>query len=148
MRRIEFKYGRCATIDDIRHLAENISPMEIAHLDPERRRTLRGELQYAAMNCRTYTVRLDGHLAGICFIRDLPDRREMAFTKTRYLTENRKITFARGITQLLNDLSGGETAAGRAGKPMYMHTPHGDSRSKEWFVKAGCVETENGLLCP
>lgn len=100
----------------------------------------------AVLRARVYQVRLDGRLAGMCFVHDLPDRREMAFTKTEWLVTERKIAFARGIPRLLRDLA--EHERGRDSKPMYMHVPEGDGRSAEWFVRAGCAMTDKGLLCP
>lgn len=148
MRRIPFEYRRQAQTAEIVELVRNISPLETEGMEPCIRDSLGGALLAAAAKCRTYSVRLSGRLAGVCFVEDRPDRREMAFTKTRYLTEERKFTFARGIPQLLADLARYEADGGRDGKPMYMHVPDGDERGKAWFVRAGCVETEDGLLCP
>ena len=147
-RRIPFEYRAPALDREIVELVRDLSPRETEGLEPCVRDTLGGALIVASKKCRTYSVRLDGRLAGVCFVEDRPDRRVMAFTKTRFLTEERKVTFARGIPQLLDDLARGEAARRRGGKPMYMHVPEGDERSKAWFVRAGCVETEHGLLCP
>ena len=106
---------------------------------------------------RRYAVYLDGRLAGVAFVHERTGRdgrayRDMCFTKTRYLAEERRITFARTIPQLMADLDRHERAAiGDAeadAKPLYMHTPDGDGRSKAWFLKCGCVEDEHGLRCP
>ena len=145
---IPFEYHAPALDREIVELVRDLSPLETEGLEPCVRDTLGGALIVASKKCRTYSVRLDGRLAGVCFVEDRPDRRVMAFTKTRFLTEERKVTFARGIPQLLDDLARGEAARRRDGKPMYMHVPEGDERSKAWFVRAGCVETEHGLLCP
>ena len=143
-----FSYARNAQRSEIWELVRSISPMETEGLPPEVRDTLCASLIRAAAECRTYSAYLDGRLAGICFVRDLADRREMCFAKTRYLTEERKIAFALGVPRLLRDLAEMESMARRDAKPMYMHVPEGDTRSKEWFVRAGCTETEGGLLCP
>ena len=143
-----FRYRRGATRGDLAELAREISPMETEGMDEGLRWTLEGLFMTLAARERTYTVRLDGRLAGVCFIADKADRREMAFTKTRYLTDERRVAFARGIPQLLRDLAEREREAGRDGKPMYMHVPEGDAKSEAWFVRAGCERTEKGLRCP
>ena len=145
---IPFEYSIGATEDDCRELARRISPMEIEALSGEEREMLPELLCSERRRCRTYTVRLGGRLAGICFVEDRDGRREMAFTKTRYLTEERRVAFARGIPQLVEDLQRAESDAGHGGKPMYMHVPEGDGRSKEWFLRCGFTETDKGLLCP
>ena len=146
MERMPFEYRRCARRAEIAELAREIAPMEVAGMKPREIASVGGMLMAAAAKCRTYVVRLGGRLCGICFVEDREDRREMAFTKTRHLVEDRKVAFARGIPQLLADLAAHEAEAGRDAKPMYMHAP--DARSREWFVRAGCAETERGLLCP
>ena len=100
----------------------------------------------AVVRQRVYKVYLDGRLAGMCFVSDLPDRREMAFTKTEWLVTERPIAFARSIPALFAALA--EHERGRDTKPMYMHVPEGDERSAAWFVRAGCKMTDRGLLCP
>ena len=154
MRRSPFSYMRGARVIDVLSLADDLSPLETeqvrARLGDEAARPerIKGMLLHAAAVSRTYVAEIDRKLAGICFIRDVGGRREMAFTKTRYLTERRKITFARSVGALLRDLARLEAACGRDGAPMYMHTPEGDVASRDWFVRAGCVETPMGLRCP
>lgn len=143
-----FTYRRNAREEELRELCREISPLETAGLSVRERRALPGLVLSAARKCRTYVVRIDSRLAGVCFVDDFADRREMAFTKTRYLTEERRLTFAKEIWRLLVDLARFEREAGRDAKPMYMHVPDGDERSAAWFVRAGCVLTERGLLCP
>lgn len=144
-----FSYSAPARIAELQELAAAIAPMELRGCSEAfAQNVLPGLLLATAARSRTYAVRLDGRLAGICFIQDLGSRREMAFTKTRYLVEERKIAFARAIPQLLADLAREEARRRRDAKPMYMHTPEGDEKSKRWFVRAGCVETERGLRCP
>ena len=143
-----FTYARNARIGELLDLARDISPMETRGMAPGDVAALGGLFIALAARSRTYTARLGGRLCGVCFVEDFPDRRGMSVTKTRYLTEERRFAFARGIARLLRDLDRLEAAAGRCGVPMYMHTPEGDVRSKEWFIRAGCVETERGLLCP
>lgn len=147
-RRVPFEYRAPALEGEVAELARELSPLETEGMQPIDRETIGDALLRAAKECRTYSVRLDGRLCGVCFVEDRPYGREMAFTKTRFLTEERRTTFARGIPQLLEDLARGEAERGHGGKPMYMHAPEGDARSRAWFVRAGCVETERGLLCP
>lgn len=141
---ISFTYRRNATRADVRALVDDMSPMERA---PE---GVLGALVAALRRARTYVVMLDGRLAGICFVVDLADRREMAFTKTAYLTERRPVAFARGIPQLFADLNAHEAETRHDGKPMYMHVPEGDAKSAAWFVRAGCAAAPDGtgLVCP
>lgn len=141
-----FGYSRNALAHEIEELARDIAPVETAALDDETRRTLLPRLMVAAVRCRTYVARLDGRLAGICFIEDLPDRREMAFAKTRYLAEKRRFAFARGLGQLLAALAALEAEAHADARPMYMHVPEGDGKSAAWFVRAGLKMTPRGLL--
>ena len=144
-----FSYEPGARALDLVELAAQISPLETAHLPAAMRSQLAGLfLEAAAKSSRTYTVRIDGRLAGICFVEDTPGGREMAFTKTRYLTHERRLTFARSIRQLFADLAKLEAVCGARPGPMYMHVPEGDARSKAWFLRAGCRETERGLECP
>lgn len=118
---------------------------EIADIE-HKERVRSSEWLAVSMRARIYKVFLDERLAGMCFVHDLPDRREMAFTKTEWLVTCHPMVFARGIPQLLQDLA--EHERGRDSKPMYMHVPEGDERSAEWFVRAGCKLTDAGLLCP
>ena len=162
MSRTPFEYTRGATEAELRELAAEISPMETAGLrraEPANQDTwatgnglsphnLAELLVVLGRISRTYAVRIGGRLCGVCFVEEFDDRREMSFTKTRYLTEERRVTFARGIAGLLRDLAELEGGAGHGGKPMYMHVPEGDVRSEEWFVRAGCRRTERGLQCP
>lgn len=154
MRRSPFTYLRGARVRDVLALADDLSPMEAEQVraqlgdDAARPDRIKGMLLHAAAVSRTYVALIDRKLAGICFVRDLPDRREMAFTKTRYLTERRKITFARSVGALLRDLARLEAACGRDRLPMLMHTPEGDDASRDWFVSAGCLPVPGGLLCP
>jgi len=148
-RRIPFEYKAGATDAELAELARDVWPGELEGLDESLRDTLEDVFKAIARWARTYTVRLAGRLCGICFVFEKPDRREMSFTKTRHLAEERKYTFAVGIGQLLRDLAEREDADGHGGKPMYMHVPEGDDRSRDWFVRAGgCEETEWGLKCP
>lgn len=143
-----------ATAEEIEELCRELSPMELGgDADGDVGRHVREAVLPEAMSayaakCRTYVARLDGRLAGICFVEDVGRRREMSFAKTRYLTEERKIAFARGIPALLAELAARERAAGCDREPMYMHVPEGDARSEAWFVRAGCVRTADGLRCP
>ena len=147
--KVAFTYARGARVAEIKELYRDISPLETAHMTPEfAKGPLLGALLFAAAHSRTYAVRLDGRLAGICFIEDRDFGRLMSFTKTRYLTEERKVAFARGIPQLLKDLARAEKATGRDDKPMYMHVPDGDRKSEAWFVRSGCRRTAHGLMCP
>ncbi len=139
-----FTYRRNATRADVRALVADISPMERAPAD------VLGRLLAALRHSRTYVVRLGGRLAGICFVADLPCRREMAFTKTAWLTGRRPVAFARGIPRLFADLNAHEAETGHDGRPMFMHVPEGDAKSAAWFVRAGCATAPDGtgLLCP
>ena len=80
---------------------------------------------------RTYVAEIDGRLAGICFVEDSGDRREMSFAKTQYLATERKITFARSIAALFRALR--DLERGQGDGPMVFHVP--DERSKAWFLK-------------
>ena len=144
MRKSPFEYRRNATRDDVRRLVADMSPLEHA---PE---GVLGRLVADLYRSRTYVVTIDSRLAGICFVVDLDDRREMAFTKTAYLTERRPVTFARSIPLLLADLDRHEAEAGRDRLPMHMHVPEGDVRSLSWFIRAGCTPAQDGegLVCP
>ncbi len=143
-----FAYSSPAKGAELLELAREVAPMELRGFPPGFSEALPGLLFQAAARSRTYVVRLSGRLAGICFVEDLGDRRQMSFTKTRYLVEERRIAFARGIAGLLADLAAEEARRGRDSSPMYMHVPDGDEKSKRWFVRAGCVESELGLRCP
>lgn len=148
-----FEITTGASDADCEELAWHLSPLEFAAAGLPM-----DDLRVPDMLCRvfkseraaarTYVARVDGELAGICFVYDFPDRREMSFAKTRYLTEQRKVAFARGIPQLLRELARREAQAGCGAPAMYMHVPEGDDRSKEWFIRCGCAETDKGLLCP
>lgn len=139
-----YSFTTNAKVEELRELCDDVAEIEHAPED------LFGRLLAASSRLRTYVVRApDRALEGICFVDDLPDRREMAFTKTRHLVERRPIAFARSIPLLLDELARRERAAGRDAKPMYMHTPEGDEKSRRWFIRAGCVDAgERGLLCP
>lgn len=135
-----WSYKRGASIGELTAFWREIAEME-------RKETVGASTWLAAVvRQRVYKVYLDGRLAGMCFVSDLPDRREMAFTKTEWLVTERPISFARGIPKLLSDLA--EHERGRDSKPMYMHVPEGDERSAAWFIRAGCTMTDMGLLCP
>ena len=140
MRSSGWRYRRGAALGELTAFWKQIAAME------HKERIGAAAWLEAVLRTRVYQVYLDGRLAGMCFVADLPDRREMAFTKTEWLVTERKIAFARGIPHLLRDLADHER--GRDANPMYMHVPEGDERSEEWFVRAGCVRTELGLLCP
>lgn len=143
-----YTYEVGATDERIRELVDCLSPIEIA---PEGL-TAEMMIEYRDKKCAaSYAVLIDGRLAGICFVEEYRNHREMCFAKTEYLTTSRKITFAKSIASLFADLNryecrrmGGKDAF----KPMYMHTPEGDERSKAWFVASGCQETRHGLKCP
>ena len=147
-------YTNGATAEEIEELCRELSPMELgSDADGDVGRHVREAVLPDAMSgyaakCRTYVARLDGRLAGICFVEDRGRRREMSFAKTRHLTEERKIAFARGIQALLAELAAREREAGCDREPMYMHVPEGDAKSEAWFVRAGCVRTADGLRCP
>lgn len=144
-----FQYSRNARAGELAELAREISPMEAAQLPPGLSGgALAAAFAALAAGTRTYTVRLGGRLCGVCFVEDLPDRRLMSFTKTRFLASERRVTFARGIGRLLRDLAAAEREAGRDARPMYMHVPEGDFRSMAWFARAGCVPEGGWLRCP
>ena len=103
-----FDYSYPATTDEVERLWDDIWEGELAERKDITRESF---LAACAMADRSYVVRLDGRLAGICFVCDCDDRREMAFTKTRYLASERKIAFARNVGLLLADLAGAENEA-------------------------------------
>ena len=142
-----FEYSYPATTEEVERLWDDIWEGELATRKDITRESF---LEACATADRSYVVWLDGRLAGICFVCDCGDRREMAFTKTRHLARERKIAFARNVGQLLADLAGAENEAaarrGAAETPLVFHAP--DARSRDWFVRAGCIITERGLECP
>lgn len=138
-----FAYEIPATPERIGELFDGISPLEALPDGMERQDFVDAFMSADA----TYAVTVDGRLAGVAAVWDSSGGRTMCFTKTSYLTKERRVTFARGIARLLSDLADAERRRGATG-PMYMHTPEGDEHSKAWFVMAGCVETESGLMCP
>ena len=142
-KRSPFEYDIPATREQIGELFDGISPMETLPAGMERQDFVDAFMSADA----TYAVKTGGRLAGVAAVWDSSEHRTMCFTKTAYLTTERRITFARSIAALLSDLADEERRRGATG-PMYMHTPEGDERSKAWFVRAGCVETVSGLLCP
>ena len=141
--RSPFSYEIPATRERVGELFDDHSPLEELPDGMERQDFIDGFMSADA----TYAVMIDGRLAGVAAVWDASEGRTMCFTKTSYLTSARRVTFARGIPQLLADLADAERRRGAAG-PMYMHTPDGDDRSRAWFARAGCEETDCGLLCP
>ena len=135
-----WSYKRGATLGELTAFWGQIAAME------RKERVGASAWLAAVVHERVYQVFMCGRLAGMCFVADLPDRREMAFTKTEWLVSKHPIAFARAIPGLLRDLA--RLERGRDGKPMYMHVPEGDDRSAAWFVRAGCRLTARGLLCP
>ena len=87
----------------------------------------------------SYAVVIDGRLAGVAVVCDRGSVREMAFTKTAYLTERRRITFARNIPHLLANLQWAESRRPPHGFSLFMHRPDDDA-SADWFIRCGCSE--------
>lgn len=142
-----FTFARCARGDELKELADGISPLELVGVPEERVRSMRGWLHALAATCRTYVVRTGGMLAGICFVKDLegPPRRMVAFVKTERFTA-RRTEAARSVPEQFRCLARLERESGRAGTPMYFSVPFEDVSARGWYVRMGCTAAEGTLL--
>lgn len=143
-----FTYEIPATADRLAELYDTLSPIETMPDGVTRDDFIAASLTASA----SYAVLIDGHLAGIALVKDFPDHREMGFAKSEYLTTSRRITFAKAIPLLFANINWAE--AHRYGDnaviipPLYIHTPDGDDRSRDWFIRAGCTPAAYGLKVP
>lgn len=128
-----FEIHEGATRGECAALAEGIweGELKAACIEGIDRGFLGGAFWDLAGRSRTYVAEIDGHLAGICFVEDLEDRREMSFVKTQYLATERKITFARSIAALFRTLH--DLERGQGDRPIVFHVP--DERSRAWFER-------------
>lgn len=141
-----FAYRHPARSEDLDALWEDMSEQD--RRDDTHGVLSREFLSFATDRCRSYVLEADGRLAGICFVGDAQDRREMCFYKTRWLCERRPLAYARGVRWLLGVLARLEAEAGKDAKPMYFHAPDDGGRAAAFFVRAGCRQTDIGLLVP
>lgn len=146
-----FTYEIPASAERIGELHDTLSPLETPPDGLSRDDFIAASLAADA----SYAVLIDGRLAGVALVRDFPDRREMGFAKTEYLTTSRRLTFARHVRTLIANLNFAESRrlspdGSRHADltPLVIHTPQDDDRSRDWFIRAGCTPLPDGLACP